>query len=84
MSKLKEFLDEGVASGLERFDVPKETLKDMASIGKELTSFSKRAKKMDGGKALNWMKSLYDELFHTINDFEDYLSGELEAGQTNR
>lgn len=84
MSKLQEFLDEGVASGLERFDASKEVLKEIADIGKELTSLSKKAKHMNGAKTLNRMRDLYDELFHTINDLEDYLSGELKAGQTNR
>lgn len=84
MSKLHNFLNEIGTRDLERFDTSKLAMKEMASIGKELISLSKKAKNMDGGKALSKMKDLYDELSFTIDDFEGYLGGSLKDGQTNR
>jgi hypothetical protein len=73
MSKLSEHLNE--IRGLERFDTKKETLSDIASIGKDLISLSRKGSKMDGSKTLSRMRDLYDELYLSIQDLEDYLGG---------
>ena len=81
---MEKFLDEGVASGLERFDAPNATLKDITGIGKDLIALSKRAKHMDGSAVLSKMRDLYDELHFTIEDLESYLAGHLTYGKTQR
>ncbi len=84
MTRLNKFLDEGVASGLERFDVSSAITLDIQGIGKDLQLLSKKSKKMEGRKVLSVLRDYEDEINAVANDLEDYLSGELEAGQTNR
>jgi hypothetical protein len=72
MSKLTEYLDE--QRDLERFDMSKEALREIASIGKEIMSLSKK-KNADGRKTLSRLKDLEDELHFTIQDLESYLAG---------
>jgi len=84
ITRMEKFLDEGITSGLERFDVPKEVMKDITSLGKDLTALSKRAKHMDGSAVLSKMRDLYDELHFTIEDLESYLAGHLTYGKTQR
>lgn len=72
MSKLIEYLDE--QRDVERYDVPTEVSRDIASISKDLMKLSKQTgKKADGRKVLSSLKDLYDELHFVIQDFELYL-----------
>jgi hypothetical protein len=71
MSKLQDYLKE--QPPLERFDVSKEIMKEIASLGKDLITLSKRAKNMEGGEALSRLNDFYDELWSIKDDLETYL-----------
>jgi len=71
MSKLQDFLTE--QPPLERFDVPKPIMGDLAGLGKDLISLSKKAKKMEGRKALSEIRNFYDELWAIHEDLETHL-----------
>jgi hypothetical protein len=75
IKRMEKFLDEGIASGLERFDVPKEIMLDVGQIGKDLVKLSQKGKKMEGKVFLSGMKNYYDELYEYIRDMEDHLGG---------
>ncbi len=72
MSKLHDFLEQ---RDLERFDTSKQAIKDIAGIGKDLISLSKKAKNMNGSLVLSSLNNLYDELWEIKEDLESYLSG---------
>ncbi len=71
MSKLHDYLKE--QPPLERFDVSKETMRQVAGLGKDLITFSKRAKKMSGREATSRLNDFYDELWAIKDDLETYL-----------
>ena len=73
---MEKFLDEGIASGLERFDVPQPTILDLQGLGKDLQLLSKKAKKMEGRKVLSRLRDYYDELWAIHEDLESHLAGE--------
>jgi len=70
MSKLQDFLTE--QPPLERFDVSKEIMKQIAGLGKDLIAFSKKAKKMSGREATSRLNDFYDELWAIKDDLETY------------
>jgi hypothetical protein len=51
-------------------------MKQIAGLGKDLITFSKRAKKMDGSEALSRLNDFYDELWAIKDDLESHLAGE--------
>jgi hypothetical protein len=73
LKRMEKFLTE--QPDLERFDTSKQAIKDIAGLGKDLITFSKKAKKMDGSEALSRLNDYYDELWEIKEDLESYLSG---------
>jgi hypothetical protein len=71
MSKLHDYLKE--QPELERFDVSKAIMKDIAGLGKDLIALSKKAKNMNGSLVLSGLNNYYDELWEIKEDLETYL-----------
>jgi hypothetical protein len=75
IKRMEKFLDEGVASGLERFDVPKPIILDLQGIGKDLQLLAKKAKKISASKVLSGLRDYEDEIHELAQDLEDHLGG---------
>jgi hypothetical protein len=73
ITRMEKFLTD--QRDLERFDTSKQAIRDIAGIGKDLITLSKRAKSMNGNLVLQSLDNLYDELWAIKEDLESYLSG---------